>query len=125
MKSNLLLLAITVPGGGLLALLALVLVASQYGNLPSTPDMQLAAELGAAIGAATGRCCAQATSRDRSSEQADTKNARSSNAAFFIRSPDPREKGGPKAAPSSDIALKEVNIGANNPCFGGKEKASA
>ena len=52
MKSNWTLLAITVPGGGALALLALVLIAYQYGNQPSTPDMQLAAELGAAIGGA-------------------------------------------------------------------------
>lgn len=52
MKSNWTLLAITVPGGSALALLALVLLAYQYGNQPSTPDMQLAAELGAAIGGA-------------------------------------------------------------------------
>ena len=50
MKSNWSLLAITVPGGGALAFLALVLVAYQYGHLPSIPDMQLAAELGAGIG---------------------------------------------------------------------------
>ena len=50
MKSNWSLLAITVPGGGALALLALVLIAHQYGDLPSMSDMQLAAELGAAIG---------------------------------------------------------------------------
>jgi hypothetical protein len=52
MKSNWSLLAITVPGGGVLALLALVLVTYQYGNLPSMSDMQLATELGAAIGGA-------------------------------------------------------------------------
>ena len=46
------LLAITVPGGGALALLVLVLVAYQYGNQPSHQDMALAAELGAAIGGA-------------------------------------------------------------------------
>lgn len=52
MKSNWSLLAITVPVGGAVALLVLVLLAYQYGNQPSTTDMQLAAELGAAIGGA-------------------------------------------------------------------------
>jgi hypothetical protein len=52
MKLNWLLLAIAVPGGGALALLALVLIAHQYGNQPSMPDLGLAAELGAAIGGA-------------------------------------------------------------------------
>ncbi len=37
-------------GGGALALLTLVLVAFQYGNLPSVLDMGLATGAGAAIG---------------------------------------------------------------------------
>jgi hypothetical protein len=37
-------------GGGALALLTLVLVAFQYGNLPSVLDMGLATGVGAAIG---------------------------------------------------------------------------
>jgi hypothetical protein len=47
-----LLLAITVPAGGAVALLALVLFGYRYGSQPSAPDMQLAGELGAGIGAA-------------------------------------------------------------------------
>ena len=39
----------TIFGGGATALLALVLIAYQYDNQPSIPDMTLAAELGAAI----------------------------------------------------------------------------
>jgi hypothetical protein len=46
------LLAISVPVGGIAALLVLVLVGYQYGNPPSASDMELAAELGGAIGAA-------------------------------------------------------------------------
>jgi len=47
-----LLLAIAVPSGGTVALLALVLFGYQYGNQPSASDTELAAELGAGIGAA-------------------------------------------------------------------------
>ncbi len=43
---------LAVLGGGCLTLLALVLVASQYGNQPSLPSMELAAGIGAAIGGA-------------------------------------------------------------------------
>jgi hypothetical protein len=37
-------------GGGALALLTLVLVAFQYGNLPSVSDMGIATGVGTAIG---------------------------------------------------------------------------
>ena len=40
----------TIFGCGAMAMLALVLVAYQYDNQPSTADMRLAAELGATIG---------------------------------------------------------------------------
>jgi hypothetical protein len=50
MKPSWTLLAIAVPACGALALLALVAVTYGYGNQPSMPDMELAAELGAAIG---------------------------------------------------------------------------
>jgi hypothetical protein len=50
MKSRWSLLAIAAASGGAMAALTLVLVAYQYGNQPSASDMELAAELGAAIG---------------------------------------------------------------------------
>lgn len=52
MKPSWSLLAIAVPVGAAGAILALALIAYQYGNQPSSSDMELAAELGAGIGAA-------------------------------------------------------------------------
>jgi hypothetical protein len=52
MKPNWPLRISAILGGGALTLLALVLVADQYGNQPSMPDLGLAAGLGAAIAGA-------------------------------------------------------------------------
>ena len=52
MKTTLSLLLIGVPLGGAVTVLALVVASYRYGNQPSATDMELAAELGAAIGGA-------------------------------------------------------------------------
>jgi 4-amino-4-deoxy-L-arabinose transferase-like glycosyltransferase len=49
MKRNWSLRLTAILGGGAITLLALVLVAYQYGNRPSMSNMELAAGLGAAI----------------------------------------------------------------------------
>jgi hypothetical protein len=50
MKSTWSLLATAVASGGAMAAVALAVVAYQHGSQPSASDMELAAELGAAIG---------------------------------------------------------------------------
>jgi hypothetical protein len=52
MKLNWRRLAIAVPLGASTAVLAIIVIAYRYGNQPSTQDMELAAELGAALGGA-------------------------------------------------------------------------